>query len=214
MGKSQSRQPTSEVKDGNYVRFALVGSSGCGKSAFVNAVRGVDDEDELAASVDVVQTEQQPTEYTYPSNPQVIFWDLPGFGTPSYPDVETYWRKLELEKFDIFLIFISLRVTEHDLAVVKKVKSLNKSFFLIRTKIDEDVECMKRKLKNRFKEKKMLLEIRNYILNQTGHLLCAEKDVFIISNYEPRKWEFFPLIEAIINTMPVPEIGEYSKLFI
>ena len=40
MGKSQSKQPESDVKDENYVRFALIGSSGSGKSAFVNAVRG------------------------------------------------------------------------------------------------------------------------------------------------------------------------------
>jgi ABC-type glutathione transport system ATPase component len=41
MGKSQSKETTSdEEKHGNHARFALVGSSGCGKSAFVNAVRG------------------------------------------------------------------------------------------------------------------------------------------------------------------------------
>lgn len=44
MGKSHSRKlsnPTiSDLKYKNFVRFALVGASGCGKSAFVNAVRG------------------------------------------------------------------------------------------------------------------------------------------------------------------------------
>ncbi len=40
MGKSQSKQLTSEAKDGNFTSFALVGLSGSGKSAFVNAVRG------------------------------------------------------------------------------------------------------------------------------------------------------------------------------
>ncbi|CAB4012332.1 interferon-inducible GTPase 5-like [Paramuricea clavata] len=181
MGKSQSKQQTSksskpEDEKSNYVRFALVGSSGSGMSAFVNAVRG--------------------------------FCDLPGYGTPSYPDVETYWRTLELEKFDRFLIFISLRVTEPDLALIKKVKSINKPFFLIRTKIDDNVECMKRKQKVVFKEEDLLLEIRNYILERTSHLSCAEEDIFIISNYDPRKWDFFSLIQAIINVMPAPEIGE------
>jgi predicted GTPase len=42
MGKSQSKETTSdqEKQDDKYAHFALVGSSGCGKSAFVNAVRG------------------------------------------------------------------------------------------------------------------------------------------------------------------------------
>ncbi|CAB3999842.1 interferon-inducible GTPase 5-like [Paramuricea clavata] len=195
MGKSQSKQPISEVKDGNDVRFALVGTGGCGKSAFVNAARGIDDEDELAASVDVVGTEQQPTEYIYPSNPHVCFCDLPGYGTPSYPDLETYWRILELEKFDIFLIFISLRVTELDLAIIKKVKSIKKSFFLIRTKID--VECMM--------NKDLLSKIKDYIVTRTKHLSCAEEDIFLISNYYPFEWDFFRLIQAIIHVMPSPE---------
>jgi putative ribosome biogenesis GTPase RsgA len=40
MGKSQSKQTIYEEKDDKYAHFALVGSSGRGKSAFVNAVRG------------------------------------------------------------------------------------------------------------------------------------------------------------------------------
>jgi ABC-type lipoprotein export system ATPase subunit len=41
MGKSQSKKLTSILEDekSNYIRFALVGSSGSGMSAFVNAVR-------------------------------------------------------------------------------------------------------------------------------------------------------------------------------
>ena len=171
-------------------------------------LRSIDDDDEHAASVDIVETEQEPTEYTYPSNPHVCFWDLPGYGTRRYPDVETYWRTLELEKFDRFLIFISHGVTEHDLALIKEVKSVNKTFFLIRTMIDENVESMMRKQKDRFKEEDFLLEIRNDILKRTGHLSCPQEDIFIISNYHPRKWDFFQLIQAIINVMPAPEIGE------
>ena len=40
MGKSQSKQLMVEPEDENYQRFAFVGFSGSGKSAFVNAVRG------------------------------------------------------------------------------------------------------------------------------------------------------------------------------
>ena len=40
MGKSHSKNTIPEENDDNCVRFALIGSCGCGKSAFVNAVRG------------------------------------------------------------------------------------------------------------------------------------------------------------------------------
>ena len=166
----------------------------------------VDDEDEQAASVDIVDTGQQPKEYIYPSNPYVSFCDLPGYGTSSYPDVETYWKKLELEKFNTFLIFISIRVTALDLAIIQKVQSMKKAFLLIRTKID--VECMTRKNKCQVKEEELLPKIKDYILTQTSHLSCSKEEIFLISNYDPYKWDFFQLIQVIIKMMPDPKIGE------
>ena len=210
MGKSQSKEPISEAKDENYMRFALVGLSGTGKSAFVNAVRGVDDDDENAATVEIVETEQSPKEYIYPSHPHVSFCDMPGYGTPRYPDLPTYWRELELEKFDTFLIFISNRVTALDLAMIQKVKSLNKSLFLIRPKID--LECKMKEDKPNFKEKELLSKIKNYIVKETDHLLCDENNIFLVSNYHPynEKWEFLRLIQAIIDIIPAPAIGKYT----
>ena len=188
MGKSPSKQPISEAKDGNYMRFALVGLCGSGKSAFVNAVRGVDDEDENAATVDIVNTGQSPKEYIYPSHPHVSFCDMPGYGTgtPSDPDLKNYWEKYQLKKFDTFLIFISNRVMALDLAMIQKVKSQNKSFFLIRPKID--LEC---KMKEHEQEE-LLSKIKQYIVKETDHLLCEEDDIYLISNYYPynKKWEF------------------------
>ena len=207
MGKSQSKEQISETckRDPNYVYFALVGQSGIGKSSFVNAVRGVDEGDDLAASVDIVEKEQQPKEYTYPSHPLVSFCDLPGYGTPSYPDVETYWTKFELEKFDRFLIFIS-RVMQDDREIMQKIKTINKPFFLIYTKIDIAAETMMKLKEDRFREEELLPTIRNDILKWTKP--CPKENIFIINNHEPRKWEFFQLIEAIMNVMPPPETDD------
>ena len=168
----------------------------------------VHDEDEQAASVDIVDTGQQPKEYTYPSNPYVSFADLPGYGTPSYPEVETYCRKLQLQKFDIFLIFISSRITALDLAIIKKVQSMKKAFLLIRTKIDLD--CMTKKIKSQVKEEELLIKIKDYIVEQTSHLSGSEEDIFLISSYDQYKWDFFRLMQAIINMMPDPEISKYA----
>ena len=210
MGKSQSKQTTATESDGDYVRFALVGSTGCGKSAFVNAVRGVDDEDEFASTVSIVKGEQEPKEYVYPSNPLVSFCDLPGYNTPKYPDVETYWRKLALEKFDRFLIFTLRAITQNDLDAIKKVKFINKPFILIRTHIDQDAESMMRKKKDQFKEEELLSTIRDDILKLTKP--CPQENIFIINNYDPHKWDFFKLIEAIMSLMPDPGVDTSSDL--
>ena len=158
--------------------------------------------------MEIVGKEKGPTEYTYPSNPHVRFCDLPGYGTPNYPDFTTYWGKLELEKYDIFLMFLSHRVMEVDLKIIEKIMSMNKPFFLIRTKIDEDVECMTMKKKDQFNEEDLLLEIRNYVIKMTKHCSCTEKYVFLISNYDTYKWDFFRLIEAIMKLMPAPEMSK------
>ena len=166
----------------------------------------IDDEDDHAATVDVVEAQVEQMEYTYPTNPFVSFCDFPGYGTPGYPNLEMYWEKLELGKFDQFLIFITQRVTQLDLELIAKVKAANKSFFLIRTKID--IENMSQKKKSEFKEEEMLSKIRNYVLKQTNHLSCTEKDIFLINNYDPYGWDFFQLIESIIDLFPVPAIGK------
>ena len=158
----------------------------------------------------MVAKRQQLKPYAFPSHPHVSFCDLPGYNTPSYSDAETYWRKLELEKFDAFLIFVSSSVTHIDLQIIEKVKSIHKASFLIRTKIDVDYGS--KKGKSHISEEKMLSNIKNYVVGKTRHLSCTEEDIFLVNNYDPYKWDFFRLVEAIINIMPDPEIGETKNL--
>ena len=148
---------------------------------------------------------QQLKEYALLSHPRVSFCDLPGYNTPSYSDVETFWRKYELEQFDAYLIFLQSRVTQIDVEIIEKVKSTKKPLFLIRTKID--IDYGRKTGKSHVKEEVMLSEIKNYLLEKIGHLSCNEEDIFLISNYDPYKWDFFRLIEAIIYIMPNPATG-------
>ncbi|XP_028404177.1 interferon-inducible GTPase 1-like [Dendronephthya gigantea] len=195
--------------------FALVGSSGCGKSAFVNAVRGFDDDDdskdnefERIAKVDIVETEDKAEKYIDRDNPFVSFWDPPGYGTPIYFKIRSYWRKFQLERCDIFLIFISHRVTELDLEIIQKVKSTNKPFFLIRTKIDN--EYMLEKDKSEFDEEVYLDKVRKYVLEKTN----LSSEVFLICNYDPCKWDFFQLLQAMNDVLPVPEMATWHQFFV
>ena len=113
----------------------------------------------------------------------------------------TYCEKVELEKFDAFLILTGGRFTDHDLKLAEKIKSINKNFFLIRTKIDASVEA-ERKGKRSFNEKAMLQKIRSYCAENLGNLLSDVRDIFLISNYERDKWDFARLLQAILDALP------------
>ncbi|CAB4003801.1 interferon-inducible GTPase 5-like [Paramuricea clavata] len=177
------------------IRFGITGDSGTGKSAFINAMRGLNDDDDGAAKVDVIEATTNPTEYKHPDNPMITFVDLPGIGTPNYPDLPTYCRKVSLENYDRYLIFTSLRFTKYDLELAKKVKSIGKSFFLVRTKIDDAYRAESRK--RTFNEKEMLEKIKRYCFENVKDFISSEKDIFLISNYDKERWDFFRLVEAI-----------------
>ena len=76
---------------------------------------------------------------------------------------------------------------EVDLKIIEKVKSINKLFFLIRPKIDEDVESGMLKKTDHFNEEDLLLDIRDYVVKTI---------------------DFFRLVEAILKMTPTPEIRE------
>ena len=158
------------------------------------------EDDEGAAPVDVTECTSEPTAYDHPTNTNVKFWDLPGIGTPDYPDLETYCEKVQLEKYHTYLIFTAIRFTMNDLQLAKKVRSIDKKFFFIRTKIDESVRAETRR-KRSFDEKAMLKKIRRNCLESLGDLLTDEQDIFLISNHEPENWEFARLTQAILDAL-------------
>ena len=157
------------------------------------------EDDEGAAEVDITECTTDPTAYDHPTNHNIKFWDLPGIGTPNYPDLETYCEKVNLEKYHTFLIFTTSRFTENDLELAKKIKEIKKTFFFIRTKIDENVRAEKRK--RSFNEEAMLEKIRRNCVESLGDLLSNERDIFLISNHDPDKWDFVRLTQAILDAL-------------
>ena len=159
----------------------------------------LNDDDDKAAKVGVIETTRVPTAYHRPANPNIKFWDLPGLGTPNYPNMEAYCKKVKLEKYHAFLIFSANRFTENDLKLATKIKSIDRKFFFICTKIDENVRSEKRK--GTFNEDEMLEEIRSYCLENLVDQLRNEKDIFLISNHYPAKWDFKRLTHAILHEL-------------
>ena len=105
-----------------------------------------------------------------------------------------------MEKYDTFLIFTASRFTENNLKLAREVKSLGKSFFFVRNKIDQDIDNEKRK--RAFNEKSTLDLIRKDCLNKLGDLAAGDKDVFLISTRNTVGWDFDLLRQAILDALP------------
>ena len=160
-----------------------------------------EDDDDDAAEVGVVEKTKVPTEYKHPHNPMISFVDLPGIGTPNFPDLPAYCEAVGFEDYDTFLIFTATRFTQYDLELAENIKSIGRSFFLVRTKIDED--CRQGESGRPINEPEILEAIRQDCLNNVKNLISSEKDIFLISNYDTNKWDFDRLIEAISDALPV-----------
>ena len=100
----------------------------------------------------------------------------------------------------MFLIFTANRFTENGLELARKIKSIGKNFFFVRTKIDVDVQAERRK--RSFNEEALLQQIRAECSSNLGGLLSNQQDIFLISNHFPEKWDFSRLTLAILEALP------------
>lgn len=71
---------------------------------------------------------------------QCVFWDLPGVGTPNYPQA-TYLREMGIRYFDVVVLMTATRFTEAELMLVEELRRWNVPFFLVRNKADADVRA-------------------------------------------------------------------------
>lgn len=86
------------------VRIAVAGKSSVGKSTFINAIRDVNSTDEGSAEEGFGDTTLVEQEYRHPKNKEIIYCDLPGYGTVTMTR-ETFLEKVNLLDYDIFFHF-------------------------------------------------------------------------------------------------------------
>ena len=80
------------------VSIAITGSSGAGKSTFINVIRGLEDDDDRAAKTDVIECTTEPQDYPHPNIPGLVYVDLPGVGTPKNPRNESFLKKVNFSR--------------------------------------------------------------------------------------------------------------------
>jgi predicted GTPase len=181
------------------INIALTGDTGSGKSTLINTLRGLRPNDKGAAKVGTVETTLKPVPYEHPNFPNVIFWDLPGVGTPNFPQ-KTYKKKVNLKFYDFFLIVISNRFTENALWLAKVLTKKHRPFFFVRSKVDIDIS-MKRKYNPNIKDKQILKELKSDIKNNLSDM---QYEVFIVSGEldNTDRWDFPELKRRIIGVLP------------
>ncbi|KAH0512858.1 Interferon-inducible GTPase 1 [Microtus ochrogaster] len=79
------------------INVAVTGESGAGKSSFINALRGVEPEDQDAAEEGVTETTMMRTPYKHPKIKTLTLWDLPGIGTMNFPPKD-YLEKVKFQE--------------------------------------------------------------------------------------------------------------------
>ncbi|KAG7336110.1 hypothetical protein KOW79_000803 [Hemibagrus wyckioides] len=133
-----------KVYDQFKLDVAVTGDSGSGKSTLINALLGLDHDAKGAAPTGVVETTMEPGMYRYPNCPHVKLWDLPGMGTPSFKS-KSYVETINFNLYDMFFVVISERFRENNMLVIEEIHKQKKPFYVIRTKVDNDLRAQSRK---------------------------------------------------------------------
>ncbi|KAL2084249.1 hypothetical protein ACEWY4_019767 [Coilia grayii] len=179
------------------LNIAVTGNAGSGKSTFVNALRGLSNDDEGAAKSGVTETTRTPAAYPHPSMPNVTIWDLPGIGTPNFK-AKTYLSDVHFERYDFFIILTSERFKENDINLAKAIKKKKRRFYFIRSKVDNDINAESRK--RDFSQEHLLSKIREDCQKNLKDV--GNPKVFLISSFYLQDYDFEKLVDTLEKELP------------
>ncbi|XP_073457345.1 interferon-inducible GTPase 5-like [Aquarana catesbeiana] len=185
------------------LNVAITGESGSGKSTFINAIRGLGDEEPESAQTDVVETTMEPTPYPHPKNKSVTYWDLPGIGTPNFKASE-YLDKVQFQRYDFFIIIASERFKENHSMLAEEIQKMNKKFYFVRSKIDRDLRESQERRAKTFSEKELLEKIRQDCVNSLKKDIkdITDDSVFLVSSFKPALFDFSRLLKTFEEELP------------
>ena len=187
------------------LRIAVTGESGVGKSTFINTTRGLRRNDPGAAKTSSQgEGTMKVQEYPDPRNPNfLLYYDLPGIGSPNFPK-EEYTTKVQLERYDFFILLSKERFTENDLFLAKEIHRLGKKLYFVRTQIDQSLTNERNDMEGQpFDEEDYVNQARTVAKDDLIKTI-GDRPVFVISGHLKNyaKWDFPKLIQALIDDAP------------
>ncbi|CAF1540885.1 unnamed protein product [Didymodactylos carnosus] len=159
-------------------------------------------DDPGAALTGVIETTDCVQDYAHPENPNLTFYDLPGVGTPNFPQA-TYLEKVNYKQYDFFIIVSCKHFTENDTWLAKEVKKHGKSVFFVRTHVDQDLANERRDRPSTYDETKVLDRIRKNCLDSI-QATDARAKVFVICGLlsQTTKFDYGQMVETLLREYP------------
>ncbi|KAH3853300.1 T-cell-specific guanine nucleotide triphosphate-binding protein 2-like [Dreissena polymorpha] len=186
------------------IHVAIYGSSGAGKSSFINIIRGLKDSDKNGAELNVGQTTIEPIPYSHPNKHYLKFWDMPQLGSKAFTK-ELYLKNTNIDKYDYFLIFTRSEFTGDDFWFANQLQTLNKKFYFVCTHIDIVIDAaVKEHLDEDQREVKIrvLTAIREKLLRSVKQEKIKADYIYLITTADVRKFDFPKLANRLIIDLP------------
>ncbi|XP_028633562.1 uncharacterized protein LOC114629653 [Grammomys surdaster] len=184
------------------LNIAVTGETGTGKSSFINALRGVrEEEEEGAAATGVLETTMKRTPYPHPKLPNMTIWDLPGIGSTNFQQ-ESYLSEMKIGEYDFFIIVSAARFKEIDAHLVKAIEKINKKFYFVRTKIDQDLSNEQKSKPKSFRRDSVLKKIRDDCSEKLQEALSSQPPLFLVSNFDVSDFDFPKLETTLLRELP------------
>lgn len=158
--------------------MVLVGKTGTGKSALLNAVRGMVEEDVGAAPVGAAPgLSPCPVMYPDPSHRNLLLWELP-------MDREGQAERW-LGEADVFVLVTDGRFEAAHARLAEEAQAAGKKVYFARTKADLELHTLKRLMGERYERAEALKALRGVCAESLGPQSLGEPFVFLISAFEP-----------------------------
>ncbi|XP_037008179.1 interferon-inducible GTPase 5-like [Artibeus jamaicensis] len=191
-------QATLHSLENGRLDIGITGGTGSGKSTFVNAIRGLGDEDPSSARTGVVEMTVEPTPYPHPKYPNVIVWDLPGIGEPTF-QAEKYLQRVLVDRYDFFIIITSESFTAKHAQLARGIRQRSKGFHFVRSKVDVDLAASRSRRPSTFSKEQVLSQIRDDCLQRLEAEGLEDPKVFLLSMFELGKHDFRLLEESMVK---------------
>ncbi|KAH3729112.1 hypothetical protein DPMN_055075 [Dreissena polymorpha] len=184
------------------IEIAITGESGSGKSSLINALRGLKDDAPEAAIPGCIEATMERKKYQHPDNANLVLWDLPGVGTPNFPQ-ETYIKKACFNDYDFIIMVSQSRYTITDTWLAEKIQNIfpDSNLFFVRTKIDVDLGSIQKGRSKHMSDEELQGVFRNIKQNCYDNLKKARINnpyVFMVDNHDTSAFEFGKLANTLV----------------